>query len=57
MKLTEEEKQIILEKRKKENELKYPKTGILKHEKLIAYERDVDRAFGNYCTTSRIIKK
>jgi hypothetical protein len=32
MKLTEEEKQIILEKRKKENELKYPKTGILKHD-------------------------
>ena len=32
MKLTEEEKQIILEKRKKENEIKYPKTGILKHD-------------------------
>lgn len=24
---------------------------------LIAYERDVDRAFRKYCTTSRIIKK
>jgi len=32
MKLTEEEKQLILEKRRKENELKFKKTGILKHD-------------------------
>jgi hypothetical protein len=32
MKLTEEEKQLILEKRRKENELNFKKTGILKHD-------------------------